>query len=453
MDGPDKRDEQGDLQAWMDWTPTRGRGPLDALALTPARVIVGVGALLAIVASVLPWAAGRAPGIGGFEDVFLLGTAGAGDGVVLLLLAAAVGVLTLHRTPAETRVRLLRALPAVLVVLAVFAWLNGWRAADDEVEAWVRRGGSGGVSIGVWLGAAGIALMAIGTIALMPGVIRWKTEADDPSDLMKVSAGGVAWAVGGATRPPRRWRPRHPVRRGPDADARDRADRVRGRLRRARRRLRRELARREARRPGAAPDRLTPRAPGRGGGRRYHGPPCPAIETSSPGRCRRSSRRACSACSDRWRGSGPMPASRASRSPRGARRSASRSSPCSSSRRRRVGASVSSIVALDRQGRATLAAAALMGVLLNAAVFSAFERIPIALALMLFYTYPAGVVVVDAVLGRETITPTRVLALLLSTTGVVLVLAGGMTGGSGAADRPASGCSSGSPRRRARSCS
>ena len=71
-----------------------------------------------------------------------------------------------------------------------------------------------------------------------------------------------------------------------------------------------------------------------------------------------------------------------------------------------------------------------MGVLLNAAVFSAFERIPIALALMLFYTYPAGVVVADAVLGRETITPTRVLALLLSTTGVALVLAGGMTGGS-----------------------
>ena len=73
-----------------------------------------------------------------------------------------------------------------------------------------------------------------------------------------------------------------------------------------------------------------------------------------------------------------------------------------------------------------------MGLLLNAAVFTAFERIPIALALMLFYTYPAGVVVADAALGRETITPTRLLALLLSTTGVVLVLAGGMDGNGGA---------------------
>ena len=73
-----------------------------------------------------------------------------------------------------------------------------------------------------------------------------------------------------------------------------------------------------------------------------------------------------------------------------------------------------------------------MGLLLNAAVFTAFELIPIALALMLFYTYPAGVVVVDAALGRETITPPASLALLLSTTGVVLVLAGGMDGSGGA---------------------
>jgi drug/metabolite transporter (DMT)-like permease len=119
--------------------------------------------------------------------------------------------------------------------------------------------------------------------------------------------------------------------------------------------------------------------------------------------------------------------------------------------RRRVGASLASIVALDRQGRATLAAAALMGLLLNAAVFTAFERIPIALALMLFYTYPAGVVVVDAALGRETITPTRLLALLLSTTGVVLVLAGGMDG-SGGSIAPSASCSRWSPRR-PRSCS
>ena len=99
---------------------------------------------------------------------------------MLLLVAAAVGFLTLHRTPAESRVRVLRALPAVLVLLAASSWINGWRAAGDEVDAWVRRGGSGGLSVGVWLAALGIALMAIGTIALLPEVIRWKTAPDDP---------------------------------------------------------------------------------------------------------------------------------------------------------------------------------------------------------------------------------------------------------------------------------
>jgi len=86
---------------------------------------------------------------------------------------------------------------------------------------------------------------------------------------------------------------------------------------------------------------------------------------------------------------------------------------------------------LGGRGRASLLLAALMGLTLNASMFTAFGLIPIALALMLFYTYPAGVAVVDVLLGHERITPSRLLALGLSSLGVVLVLAGGMgaTGG------------------------
>ena len=67
-----------------------------------------------------------------------------------------------------------------------------------------------------------------------------------------------------------------------------------------------------------------------------------------------------------------------------------------------------------------------MGLTLNVAMFSAFGLIPIALALMLFYTYPAGVVVVDVAMGHERITASRLVALGLSTLGVVLVLVGGL---------------------------
>jgi drug/metabolite transporter (DMT)-like permease len=94
--------------------------------------------------------------------------------------------------------------------------------------------------------------------------------------------------------------------------------------------------------------------------------------------------------------------------------------------------SVGAVRGLSGRGRLALITAAVMGVTLNVAVFTAFGLIPIALALMLFYLYPAGVVVVDLVLGRERMTPPRLVALLLSFGGVALVLFGGMGASSGA---------------------
>jgi drug/metabolite transporter (DMT)-like permease len=100
--------------------------------------------------------------------------------------------------------------------------------------------------------------------------------------------------------------------------------------------------------------------------------------------------------------------------------------------RGRAGSSLGAVRGLSGRGRLALATAALMGVALNVSMFTAFGLVPIALALMLFYLYPAGVVVVDLALGRERMTPTRLVALLLSFGGVILVLAGGMGSSSGA---------------------
>lgn len=87
--------------------------------------------------------------------------------------------------------------------------------------------------------------------------------------------------------------------------------------------------------------------------------------------------------------------------------------------------SIRSIRELDRRGRWTLGVAALMGYTLNLAIFVAFGRITIALALMLFYTYPALVAAVTVATGREALTRPRLFALLLASAGVVLVLLGG----------------------------
>ena len=100
--------------------------------------------------------------------------------------------------------------------------------------------------------------------------------------------------------------------------------------------------------------------------------------------------------------------------------------------RGRATSSVAALRGLSPRGRLALGLAAVMGIALNVSIFTAFGLVPIALALMLFYTYPAGVAVVDVALGRERATASRVLALGLSLTGVVLVLVGGTDTAAGA---------------------
>ena len=179
------------MHEWMQWEPTKGRR-FSSLLLTPARVVVGIGAGIAVIAGFMPWAEGTAPAFRGMEPVFFSGLGGSGDGVVLVIVSAITGLLTLHRTPATSRIRSLRAAPAVLVLLAAFTWINGYRASLAEIAAWERRGGTGQIALGLWLAALGILLQAAGTLWLLPEVIRWKRRHDDPSDLMEVGPRQVA---------------------------------------------------------------------------------------------------------------------------------------------------------------------------------------------------------------------------------------------------------------------
>ncbi|HEY8199683.1 MAG TPA: DMT family transporter [Candidatus Limnocylindrales bacterium] len=64
---------------------------------------------------------------------------------------------------------------------------------------------------------------------------------------------------------------------------------------------------------------------------------------------------------------------------------------------------------------------------MNLAIFVAFERISIALAMLGFYTYPAIVAVVVVVTGRERLDGGRIAALLLALVGMALVVLGQAT--------------------------
>jgi hypothetical protein len=192
----DQRMDRERLDEWMSWKATRARR-FSWMLLTPARATVGIGALMAVIAGFMPWAEGHAPGHTGLEDIFFSGLGGQGDGVVLILVSAAAGLLTVHRTPATSRVRTVRILPSILVVLAALTWINGLRASYVEIAAWERRGGQGSISVGLWLAGLGIALMAVGTIVLLPEVIRWRRRPDDPVDLGRPGLRDIAEVAGG----------------------------------------------------------------------------------------------------------------------------------------------------------------------------------------------------------------------------------------------------------------
>lgn len=77
---------------------------------------------------------------------------------------------------------------------------------------------------------------------------------------------------------------------------------------------------------------------------------------------------------------------------------------------------------LARDRRIALVAAALCGALLNIAVFAAFLKTTIAVALICFYTFPAMVTLAAVPLYGERLTPLRIGALALSSLGLVVVV-------------------------------
>ncbi len=91
-----------------------------------------------------------------------------------------------------------------------------------------------------------------------------------------------------------------------------------------------------------------------------------------------------------------------------------------------AGRDLASLRRLDGRGRLALGLVVAVGAILNISIFIAFGRVTIAVALVLFYTYPAMVAASGSALGHEPLTRSRLVALALASAGVVLVLAGGL---------------------------
>lgn len=79
-----------------------------------------------------------------------------------------------------------------------------------------------------------------------------------------------------------------------------------------------------------------------------------------------------------------------------------------------------------RTAQATLVLGMVLGASLNLAMFLAFDRTTVALALLGFYTYPAMVAAASGLLGHEPLEAARVVALGLALVGMVAVVLGGL---------------------------
>ena len=86
---------------------------------------------------------------------------------------------------------------------------------------------------------------------------------------------------------------------------------------------------------------------------------------------------------------------------------------------------------LPRRERLALLAFVTSNVVLNTSLFVAFDRIPIAIALLTFYTYPVLLALYGRLTGSETLGPVKVAALGLALLGLALVVMAGFDPASG----------------------
>ena len=85
---------------------------------------------------------------------------------------------------------------------------------------------------------------------------------------------------------------------------------------------------------------------------------------------------------------------------------------------------------IGRAARNPLLLAVLLGSGVNMSLFLAFDRTTVALALLVFYTYPAMIAGASVLLGREPLDLARLAALVLALAGMIAVVLGGLGPGS-----------------------
>jgi len=158
-----------------------------SLLREPARALVAVGSIIAIVSSPLPWAARTQ--IAG--DVSKTGWQGLADGFLIAVVAIVLCVVTFNRSAVASKMRIIRLLPAILGVTALLLWLSGVRTMDGAIATWRLQGYDGVYTPWLFVCLVGVVLLAAGGIWLgtrrEPKRAKPEKQPDRPVELVKVS--------------------------------------------------------------------------------------------------------------------------------------------------------------------------------------------------------------------------------------------------------------------------
>jgi hypothetical protein len=147
--------------------------PEPNLLRDPPRVLVAIGSIVAIVSSLLPWAA-RSQGPGALTRT---GWTGFADGFLIAVIAVVLGVLTFNRSAVESKDPLIRRAPLILGPAALILWANGQRAMDEEITYWRHQGYDGAFQPWLFVCLAGVVLFTLGGVWL--GLRRDATSESD----------------------------------------------------------------------------------------------------------------------------------------------------------------------------------------------------------------------------------------------------------------------------------
>ena len=138
------------------------------------RILFVLAAVGYVVSTFIPWAAGEAVGrptqYAAYEG---------GEGVWLVIVAAALAALGVSGMVAEATSRTLQLLPALIAVVSAFMWQGADTQAQFSITFWRNELGTGEMTAIRWICIAAIAATGIGWLLLelwRPAEIRRRTQ-------------------------------------------------------------------------------------------------------------------------------------------------------------------------------------------------------------------------------------------------------------------------------------